>query len=567
MQPSLAVRLGLSAPDHSTADPRREDEGVLGLMARSLMYLFFAGATLTLAPLLFPHGAAIDESRILVTSGCGYAMALVLLVGYDRLPSWAFQVFLAASTMLIEWAIYGSGDETSPYAAFYFWIAIYAFYFFTRVQAIMQILFIVCAYAAVLGFVAEPTSTPVLRWAITTSALVIAGAMIGLLQERVARLARAMRHDTLTQLLNRRGFYELLDTDIERARRSGKPLTVVVGHVDDFKAVSDELGGRSLDRMLERLASLLQNTKRGMDRAARLGTEQFALIVADADEHGAYILAERLRREIRDAFEGEDVKVTLSFGLATFPKHGATAEAVVHAAEQAVYASKQLGRDRSVIYSPEIAGIVLAAQGRREGQGGGTLPAVLALAEVLDIRDGGTAEHSQTVGRFAEMIARRLDLQPELVKRIRLAGILHDVGKIAVPDSVLRKPGPLTDEEWDEMRKHPEIGAMILDGADLRDISSWVRAHHERPDGRGYPSGLSGRDIPLEARILAVADAYEAMVSDRVYRPGMAAAEARAELRRYAGTQFDERVVEVFCTALEQQDDVDDVASTVSAAA
>jgi diguanylate cyclase (GGDEF)-like protein/putative nucleotidyltransferase with HDIG domain len=567
MRASLAVRLGLSAPDHGSADSGQAGERDTGLMARSLMYLFVAGATLGLAPLLFPHGDGIDEYRILITSGCGYAMALVLLLGYDRLPPWAFQVFLAASTMLIEWSIYGSRDETSPYAAFYFWIAIYAFYFFTRVQAIVQIVFIVCAYAAVLAFVAEPTSAPVVRWAITTSALVVAGAMIGLLQERVARLARAVRHDTLTQLLNRRGFYELLDTDVERARRSGKPLTVVVGHIDDFKALSDELGGRALERMIVRLGTLLQDTKRDMDRAARLGDGEFALIVADADEHGAYILAERLRREVREAFDGEDVKFTLSFGLAAFPKHGATAEAVVHAAEQAVYASKQLGRDRSVIYSPEIAGIVLAAQGRRDGQGGGTLPAVLALAEVLDIRDGGTAEHSQTVGRFAEMIARRLDLPAELVKRIRIAGVLHDVGKIAIPDSVLRKPGPLTDEEWDEIRKHPEIGAMILDGADLRDIASWVRAHHERPDGRGYPLGLSGRDIPLEARILATADAYEAMIADRVYRPGMPATEAREELRRYAGTQFDERVVDVFCAALEEQDGVDGLASAVPAAA
>jgi HD-GYP domain-containing protein (c-di-GMP phosphodiesterase class II) len=158
------------------------------------------------------------------------------------------------------------------------------------------------------------------------------------------------------------------------------------------------------------------------------------------------------------------------------------------------------------------------------------------------------------VGRYSETIAPELGLSDELVERIRLAGILHDVGKIAVPDAVLSKPGKLTEDEYEQMKKHPEIGALIVDGAELKDVASWVMAHHERPDGLGYPKGLYGEEIPLEARILAVADAYEAMTVDRVYREALPVETARAELRRCAGTQFDPRVVEVFLTALERDD-------------
>ena len=131
---------------------------------------------------------------------------------------------------------------------------------------------------------------------------------------------------------------------------------------------------------------------------------------------------------------------------------------------------------------------MLAAESRRGQTRGSNLAAVLALTEVLDIRDAGTAHHSQTVGRYSEEIARGLELPDDLVERVRLAGILHDIGKIAVPDAVLSKPGKLTDEEWAEMRKHPDVGALIVDGAELKDVAAWVGAHHERPDGRGYPA-------------------------------------------------------------------------------
>ena len=535
------------AEDDGTAERYTRDPGV---MARSLAYIFAAGSTISLLTLIVPTGIAGDSERVVVQAGCGYAIALMLGLVGARLPRWSFNLFLAAATLLIEWNIYASGDTTSPYAAFYFWVAIYAFYFFPRREAVLQTGFILVAYAALMSQAPDAGNAEVLRWAITMSALVVGGAMIGTLQERVTTLARAMRLDPDTGMLNRRGLREALDAELDRARRSGATLSVVVARVDGQRS----FGPGVADAAVELVAREADGVKRSMDHCARLGPRELAIVMPECDAHGAFGAAERLRSAARVALEGQPAGVTVSLGVATYPEHGATEEAVLHAAEQGVAAAEQLGRDRTVIYNPEIASLVLAAEKRTSEDRGGNLAAVLALTEVLDIRDAGTAVHSQTVGRYSETIARELGLADELVERVRLAGILHDVGKIAVPDAVLSKPGKLTDDEYEQMKKHPEVGAVIIDGADLKDVASWVMAHHERPDGRGYPRGLAGDEVPLEARILGVADAYEAMTADRVYRKAMPVEDARAELRRCAGTQFDPRVVEVFLAALERDD-------------
>jgi putative nucleotidyltransferase with HDIG domain len=168
---------------------------------------------------------------------------------------------------------------------------------------------------------------------------------------------------------------------------------------------------------------------------------------------------------------------------------------------------------------------------------------MLDLAEAVDLRFSGSARHSETVGRYAELMARELGFSEERTGRVRLAGLLHDIGKVGIPDAILRKPAKLTNEEFETIKTHPELGAQILEHPSLADIREWVSTHHERPDGRGYPLGLAGEAITLEARILAVADAYEAMTSDRSYRSAVDHLAARAELERCAGTQFDPDVV------------------------
>jgi putative nucleotidyltransferase with HDIG domain len=240
--------------------------------------------------------------------------------------------------------------------------------------------------------------------------------------------------------------------------------------------------------------------------------------------------------------------------VAAFPAHSTDAEGVLRCADQALYSAKETGRDRTVVYSAETTAPMQSARQRLVESSEMQLATVVGLAEALDIRDTGTGEHSRTVARYAATMAREMDLDPARVERVELAGLLHDVGKIGISYSVLTKPGPLDDEEWKQMRTHPQIGARLLSRPELADLRGWVIAHHERPDGSGYPFGLSGDEIPLEARILAVADAYEAMTADRVYKRAMAHAAARAELLACAGRQFDSEVVDVFLGALDTEE-------------
>ncbi len=183
------------------------------------------------------------------------------------------------------------------------------------------------------------------------------------------------------------------------------------------------------------------------------------------------------------------------------------------------------------------------------------LAAMMLLAETLDLRDAGTAQHSRMVGDYARQIAVALHFSPERSQRIHAAGVLHDLGKLGLADAILFKPGPLDDDEWQEIKQHPEIGARILERAGMVDIAAWVRAHHERVDGRGYPNALPAGEIPIEARILSVADAYEAMIAERPYRRAIPAASACQELLRCAGTQFDPVVVDAFVAALKRADE------------
>ena len=279
------------------------------------------------------------------------------------------------------------------------------------------------------------------------------------------------------------------------------------------------------------------------------GGEEFALLLPETDERGAFIVAERLRRATHRTFADASIPVTISFGVATSAAHGIDAVSLLRAAERAMAAAKDLGSDRTVIYSGEV-GRTLEESGV-EADGQLQLATVIALAEALDIRDTGTGNHSHTVGRYSELMARELGFEDEHVERVRLAGVLHDIGKIGISDRVLSKPGPLDADEWQEMYTHPEIAARLLSRPEYDDLRAWILAHHERLDGTGYPYGLRGDDIPVEARILAVADAYEAMTADRTFRPALGAEAARAELAAGAGSQFDRELVDAFLRALD----------------
>jgi diguanylate cyclase (GGDEF)-like protein/putative nucleotidyltransferase with HDIG domain len=521
---------------------------------RSLAVLFLVGGLLADLSVLLPTHASASLPALAVIGTTAVASAVAMLLLSSRLPAGLMTITLAFGTLLVTAGVIATDDTTAIYALFYVWVGFEAFFFLPRRQAIAHVAFVAVAYAVALNVAGGTAPDGLARWVMTLGTVITVGVLAGALHDRaerlIDRLADAARTDALTGLLNRRGFEERMEAELERAKRSGRPVTVVVGDLDHFKSVNDRFGHRVGDQTLQRFASVAGSVKRRIDDLARIGGEEFALVLPDTDEHGGFLVAERLRRAVRDHGLTGEAAVTVSFGVATCPRHAATSEQLLHCADQALYLAKQLGRDRSVIFSEEVAESLANGAVDDSRQAVEQIAAVLILAETLDLRDTGTAQHSQTVGRLCEQIATELRLEPERVERVRLAGLLHDLGKIGVPDPILRKPGALTEAEWAEMRKHPELGARILSGASLDDLSSWVLAHHERPDGRGYPSGLVGDAIPLEARILAVADSYEAMTSDRVYRSAMPVAEAIEELRRCAGTQFDEQVVEAFAGVL-----------------
>lgn len=535
-----------------------------GTAARWQAYLFAAAGFVGAVGVLLPHPERFDEVGMLAVQISSMTGAVLLFVLGRRTPRWLIAAGPYAAASLTSVVIVFSGSSTSAYLLFYLWVAFYAFYFLSRRQAAFLAAFAMANYAAVvIGFrVAGDAPGPrddadISALVLITGTVAVAGVFIVVLRERLAglidKLTDAASSDPLTGLLNRRGLHRTLEMELARHERSRRPFSLLLGDCDFFKRLNDRLGHHAGDDALVRIGGLLESHKRRIDVAARFGGEEFALVLPEADEHEAYLVAERLRHRVGEAFGEEPVPLTMSFGVAAYPTHGASADQLMRTADDALYAAKALGRDRTVLSSAEIEELLAARGAGMTPHDEAKLATVLALAEALDMRDTGTARHSQTVGRYCELMARELGLPPARVERIRVAGILHDIGKISVPDAILRKAGPLTDSEYEQMCRHPEAGARLLGGSGLDDIRAWVLAHHERPDGAGYPRRLADADIPLEARILAVGDAYEAMTSDRVYRHAIGSASARRELRSKAGTQFDGRVVAVFMRALDRE--------------
>jgi diguanylate cyclase (GGDEF)-like protein len=522
-------------------------------MARTAVLLTVAGAVVCLIAVLVPGDGQLDDAVLLATAAAAGVLGVVLLLMYERVPAWGFHVVALLDTALFTAAAYGWGSMSSYGPLPYVWVTGFVFYFFSRSAALVHLSIIAAGYAFALAL-ESPAENPLDGWIATVATLLVTGYLLSVVRERLAHLiaglSDAAHHDPLTDLLNRRGFQEVFDVELERARRANQPLSLIVGDLDRFKRVNDVHGHAAGDDVLRRVADAIRGAKRGFDRAARIGGEEFAILAPDSDEHGAYMLAERIRAAVHEAFaDGRDNQLTISFGISTHPLHGQSADGLLRTADQALYAAKRLGRNRSVISSAEVPGILAHAGRGSNNEALVELATLVNLAEALDVRDSGSATHCQRVGRFAELTARELGLPPEAVERIRLAGILHDVGRVALPDSVLAKQGPLTDEEWAWVRAHPAVGARMVETTEYDDIRSWILFHHERPDGHGYPEGRR-EDVPLEAAIIAVADAYEAMTSDRPYRPALAPEEAAEELRREAGRQFHPDVVAALLRAV-----------------
>jgi diguanylate cyclase (GGDEF)-like protein/putative nucleotidyltransferase with HDIG domain len=345
--------------------------------------------------------------------------------------------------------------------------------------------------------------------------------------------------DPLTALGNYRAFQRTLDALLDDADENGTPVSLCVLDLDEFKEINDRHGHPAGDRILTVVADSL----RSEGQAFRLGGDEFALLLPGVDEDGAFAIGSRAVMRVASGGRDGVPPATMSAGVATYPGEDVERSQLVRAADRALYAAKTSGRNavrafaRGVIESSERR---TAAQADRRAR----LNAASCLARTIEARDAYTSDHSDAVAELAARLALELGLSPEEAELMRLAGRVHDLGKVAIAEDVLCKPGPLTGDERATIETHSEVGFRMLSSLGIEPVALWVRHHHERWDGTGYPTGLAGEEIPIGARILAVADAYEAMTSDRVYQDGMAGDEALAEIARCAHTQFDPRVVD-----------------------
>jgi diguanylate cyclase (GGDEF)-like protein/putative nucleotidyltransferase with HDIG domain len=407
--------------------------------------------------------------------------------------------------------------------------------------------------------------------------------------------------DGLTGVKTHRFFMEALSAEWKRSTRAGRSFALVLMDLDRFKFVNDFYGHLEGDLVLQRVGHILETNCRRSDVVARYGGDEFVILMPETNMEHARQLASKLRGWVSADPLLREKNISASFGIACYPLHGSSPQELIQVADASMYLSKHQGGNavstadhfdpneakkwkRDVleaylgvtlkrlfatgpeafeeIYSrlkqfTESLAATEGANGTATGataaaQGPQALPqavldTVTSLAFAIDAKDHYTQGHSQKVSAYAALIGEALGLNDLEVEEIRLGGVLHDIGKVAIPENILNKNGPLNPQEWDTMKSHVTFGAKILEPlTPLARIRDMVLHHHEFFDGSGYPHALEGEKIPLGARIIAVADAYDTITSDRTYKKARAAAEALAELERCANGQFDAKVVEAF---------------------
>jgi diguanylate cyclase (GGDEF)-like protein len=361
------------------------------------------------------------------------------------------------------------------------------------------------------------------------------------------QLVEATRRDALTGMLNHGAIVANLAVAVEDARARDGELAAALLDVDNFRLLNDTHGHPAGDDVLQRVAAVL--TDAPIAQVARYGPDEFLLIwspasVADA-EAGLAALRGRLA-EIAVRFgESENLPVSVSIGIAGFPAHAASVSELLSAATVALQEAKASGGDG-----------VRVAQRAEQRTASSSFDVLQGLIIAVDTKDRYTKRHSEDVARYAVFLAQRLGLDEETLATIRTSGLLHDVGKIGIPDTLLRKPGKLTADEFDVFRQHVALGdAIVRDMPNLELVRAGIRHHHERWDGRGYLEGLSGEAIPLIGRIMAVADAFSAMTTTRPYRKALPIEEALKRLGDAAGTQLQEELVKAFIAGIETAPD------------
>ena len=384
--------------------------------------------------------------------------------------------------------------------------------------------------------------------------------------------------DNLTLLYNHRGFQEILSNEISRAEINKQSVSVVMMDICNITKINREMGHAKGDEVIKIVAEKVRQNMREGDVAARYGGDEIAIILPNTSCSQAKYVAEYLTYSLSCCFIDDIGPVKVSVGISTYPECANDKEKLLILAEQAMYISQAKGyKDgMSAIISSEDFNfwddVALKSYaevvGKRHAQLGINFEEELiskfntdhamsgariseiatSLAGAIDAKDPYTKGHSTSVSRYSEALARAINLPENEVERIKLGALLHDVGKIGIPETVLKKEGPLSDEEWQIMKQHPTIGAekVLTPNPSLRDLIPIVKYHHERIDGKGYPEGLKNGDIPLAAKIVAIADTYHALVSDRPYRRGMNIEKAISILKEGAGSQWDADLVRTF---------------------
>jgi diguanylate cyclase (GGDEF)-like protein len=358
--------------------------------------------------------------------------------------------------------------------------------------------------------------------------------------DRMAEELQESRKDPLTGLLNHRAFQERVGEELRRAERERYPLSIVAIDLDGFKGINDRWGHAVGDEALLALGETLRSELRPGDVCGRLGGDEFMLALGRSGAESTVRAVERIRSAataIRVGPGGECISI--SAGVAEFPRHSLSQEELLHLADGAMYWAKSTGKNRICIYSSDSDLALSPEEAAERNLKRGLVNTVHALAAAVDAKDGYTHSHSQRVAAYSVALAESMGISGERLEGIRTAGVLHDVGKIGISDTVLLLPRKLTDGEFDEMKRHSELGRDIIAGAGMDDVAEWVLHLHERFDGRGYPIGLRGEQIPLESRILHCADSLEAMTSSRVYRRALPLGVALGEIESNMGTQFD----------------------------
>lgn len=385
--------------------------------------------------------------------------------------------------------------------------------------------------------------------------------MVKSLRENRERLIERANTDSLTGLYNHRFFQDRLRSELTRAERYGRPVSMIMLDIDHFKNLNDAYGHPVGDAVLVEMARILQSdVRRDIDIVARYGGEEFAVILPETDVVGAEEVAERIRVSVQrhcfSAGDGETVPVTVSLGVAAYPEHSLEREGLIMAADLAMYQSKSTGRNRTTVFSKDSRAdedtdpyklyLLLHAP---------DFSTIEAMAAAVDAKGKRPPGFSKAVEMHAVALAEELALPEKLQEEIRITSLLYDIGKLGVSDSVLNKEGPLTDRELEMVRSHTTIGhAIVQRSVHLRSILPGILHHHECWNGSGYPSHLKGENIPIIARIIAVVDAYHAMRTDRVHSKAKTHEQAIAELRRCAGTQFDPQVVEAYIRILGREE-------------